>query len=220
MYCFFFNSSLQCISMNAVKKIIEFIMDILETIVFVGSLFIVIYLFILQPNQIRGASMEPTFESGDYIFTSKITYKLRTPERGDVIVFRSPRNPDIEFIKRIIGLPGDTIEIKSEEIFVNGKQLQENYIAAKTPLWEGGFIKDSEVKVVPAGELFVMGDNRPRSSDSREFGFIPLGSIIGQVFYRYFPSNKMGSIPNPFPNDFRTQILRTFVAIFTTPASG
>lgn len=174
-------------------------MDILETIVFVGSLFIVIYLFILQPNQIRGASMEPTFESGDYIFTSKITYRFRQQERGDVIVFKSLRNPDIEFIKRIIGLPGDTIMIQSEEIYVNGRQLQEDYIAAKTPLWEGGFIKDGEKKVVPAGHLFVMGDNRPRSSDSREFGFVETESIIGQVFYRYFPSDKVGSIKNPFP---------------------
>lgn len=195
-------------------------MDILETIVFVGSLFIVIYLFILQPNQIRGASMEPTFESGDYIFTSKITYRFRKQERGDVIVFRSPRNPDIEFIKRIIGLPGDKIMVKSEEIYVNDRQLQENYISAKTPLWEGGFIKDGEEMIVPAGKLYVMGDNRPRSSDSREFGFVDIDSIIGQVFYRYFPTDKLGSIKNPFPNDFRTYLNQYYVAIIRNLASS
>lgn len=195
-------------------------MDILETIVFVGSLFIVIYLFILQPNQIRGASMEPSFESGDYIFTSKITYRFRKQERGDVIVFKSPRNPDIEFIKRIIGLPGDTIMIKSEEIYVNGRQLHENYISAKTPLWEGGFIKDGEEKIVPQDKLFVMGDNRPRSSDSREFGFVDIESIIGQVFYRYFPSDKLGSIKNPFPNDLRTYVNRYYVFIVKYLVSG
>lgn len=200
--------------MKLIKKIIEFVMDILETIVFVGSLFIVIYLFILQPNQIRGASMEPTFESGDYIFTSKITYRFREHERGDVIVFRSPRNPDIEFIKRIIGLPGDSILINSEEVYVNGRRLQENYISAKTPLWEGGFIKNNQEIIVPTGKLFVMGDNRPRSSDSREFGFVTIDSIIGQVFYRYFPSDKIGGIDNPFPKDFRTAILKYFVSIF------
>lgn len=150
--------------------------------------------------------MEPTFESGDYIFTSKITYRFRSPERGDIVVFRSPRNPDIEYIKRIIGMEGDTIEIKNNEIYVNGIQLNEPYISAKTPLWEGGFIKEAQRVTVPAGHFFMMGDNRPRSSDSREFGFIPKLSIIGQVFYRYFPSTKMGTMENPFPPDLRTML--------------
>lgn len=189
--------------MHVVKGIIEFVMEILETIVFIGTLFIVVYLYILQPNQVRGASMEPTFLSGDYIFTSKVTYKMRSPERGDVIVFNSPRNPDIEYIKRIIGLPGDKIDITNSDVRVNAKLLDENYIAARTPLWENGFIKDGEVFVVPKDMLFVMGDNRPRSSDSREFGPIPISSVIGQVFYRYFPSDKMGNIENPFPQNFR-----------------
>lgn len=202
--------------MNLVKKIIEFVMDILETVVFVGSLFIVVYLFILQPNQIKGASMEPTFESGDYIFTSKITYRFRPPERGDVVVFRSPRNQDIEFIKRVIGLPGDVVMIHDQEIYVNDNIINEPYIAAKTPLWEGGFIKDGMPYLVPDGELFVMGDNRPRSSDSREFGSIEETSIIGQVFYRYFPTDKMGKIINPFPTQLRSlleELTPSFVAI-------
>jgi len=179
-------------------------MDILETIVFVGSLFIVIYLFVAQPNQVKGASMDPTFGSGDYIFTSKITYKIRSYHRGDVVVFRSPNNPDIEYIKRIIGIPGDVIMIKDSEVYVNGKQLKEDYISAKTNLWEGGFSKEGVGTKVMDGMLFVMGDNRPRSSDSREFGLITEESVIGQVFYRYFPPNKAGAIPNPFQTDFQS----------------
>jgi len=186
------------------KSIINFVMDILETIVFVGSLFIVIYLFVAQPNQVKGASMDPTFGSGDYIFTSKVTYKMRAYQRGDVVVFKSPHNPDIEYIKRIIGVPGDFVMVKDSEVYVNGKKLTENYIAAKTNLWEGGFSKNGEEAKVTEGMLFVMGDNRPRSSDSREFGLITEESVIGQVFYRYFPPNKAGSIPNPFPADFRS----------------
>ncbi len=186
------------------KAVFDFVMDILETVVFIGSLFIVVYLFIMQPNQVKGASMDPTFNSGDYIFTSKITYKFRGYERGDVVVFKSPKNPDIEYIKRIIGLPGDKVMVKDSEVYVNGRMLTENYIAAKTNLWEGGFTKDGEEIVVPEGELYVMGDNRPRSSDSREFGTIPMSSIIGQVFYRYFPSSKVGPIENPFPDDLKT----------------
>lgn len=189
--------------MRILKQIIEFVMDILETIVFVGSLFIVIYLFILTPNQVKGASMEPTFHSGDYILTSRITYKFRNPQRGDVIVFRSPKNPDIEYIKRIIGLPGDKILIENGEVYVNGIKLEETYISAKTNLWEGGYVQEGVSITVPENHVFVMGDNRPRSSDSREFGPIPIESIIGQVFYRYFPASVMGAIRNPLPESLR-----------------
>lgn len=188
------------------KSIVNFVMDILETIVFVGSLFIVVYLFVAQPNQVKGASMDPTFGSGDYIFTSKITYKMRSFQRGDVVVFKSPHNPDIEYIKRVIGIPGDMVMVKDNEVFVNGRQLTEDYIAAKTNLWEGGFAKNGEAAKVEEGMLYVMGDNRPRSSDSREFGPITQESVIGQVFYRYFPPSKMGTITNPFPPDLQSSV--------------
>ncbi len=178
-------------------------MDILETVVFVGSLFIVVYLFIMAPNQVKGSSMEPTFHTGEYILTSKITYKFRKPERGDVIVFKAPKNPDVDYIKRIIGLPGDTVLVKNGNVFVNGVQLNEPYISAATNTWDGGFIQEGVPLKVPEGYLFVMGDNRPRSSDSREFGPIPEDSIIGQVFYRYYPANKVGPITDPLPKNLR-----------------
>lgn len=189
--------------MSLFKKVIDFVMDILETVVFVGSIFIVVYLFILTPNQVKGASMEPTFNSGDYILTSRIAYKFRRMERGDVVVFKSPKNPDIEYIKRIIATPGQTVVIKEGEVYVNGQVLTENYIAAKTNLWEGGCIQENDPYIVPEGELFVMGDNRPRSSDSREFCAIPFQSIIGHVFFRYFPSDAVGPIKNPLPRSIR-----------------
>lgn len=178
-------------------------MDILETITFVASIFIVIYLFIMQPNQVKGASMEPGLHSGEYIFTSKITYKFRPIERGDIIVFKSPQNPDIDYIKRVIGIPGDRVLFQNETVSVNGVILNEPYISAQTTLWEGGYIKEGESVIVPEGELLVLGDNRPRSSDSREFGPIQVSSIIGQVFYRYFPPSKIGGFENPFPKDLR-----------------
>lgn len=184
--------------MRFVKAGIDFVMDILETVTFVGSIFIVIYLFIMQPNQVKGASMVPTFHDGEYIFTSKVTYKFRGIERGDVVVFRSPRNPDIEYIKRVIGVSGDTIRVSDGVVYVNDRQLDEPYISDKTNLWEGGFIRENETVTVPANKLWVMGDNRPRSSDSRDFGPIEASSLIGQVFYRYFPPDRMGVISNPF----------------------
>jgi len=189
--------------MNIIKKIIEFVMDILETVAFVGSLFIVVYLFIMTPNQVKGVSMEPTFQSGDYILTSKITYKFRSIQRGDVIIFKSPKNPDIEYIKRVIGLPGDKIIITNGQVFVNDQILKENYINSTTNLWENGFVKENEPLIVPENHIFVMGDNRTRSSDSRDFGPISIQSIDGVVFYRYFPPQKAGFIKNPLPKWLR-----------------
>lgn len=189
--------------MSLVRKIIDFVMDILETVVFIGSLFIVVYLFILTPNQVKGASMEPTFHTGEYILTSRVTYKMRNLERGDVVVFKSPKNPDIEYIKRIIGLPGDRVMIKNSDLYVNDNLIVETYISSRTNLWEQGYMKDGVEITVPEDEIFVMGDNRPRSSDSREFGPITIDSLIGQVFYRYFPANVVGVINNPLPKSLR-----------------
>ncbi len=189
--------------MKIIRSIIDFVMDILETVVFIGSMFIVVYLFILTPNQVKGASMDPTFQTGDYILTSRITYKFRKIERGDVVVFKSPQNPDIEYIKRIIGLPGDVITISDGVVKVNNIQLTEQYITATTNLWEGGCIKNNVPYTVPADYIFVMGDNRPRSSDSREFCAVKTDSIIGDVFYRYFPANVVGIVSNPLPKSIR-----------------
>ena len=197
--------------MNLIKSVIKFVMEILETIVFIGSLFIVVYLFIMQPNQVKGASMEPTFQSGDYIFTSKITYKFRPIKRGDVIVFKSPKNPDIDYIKRIIALPGDTLLVDNGTVYVNNNQVTENYISDVTNLWNGGYIREGESVTIPEEDIFVMGDNRPRSSDSREFGPIPIDSVIGNVFYRYFPSIKMGIIKNPLPKNLQTKIVKNLL---------
>src|SRR3990167_6501326 len=203
--------------MGIVRGIIEFVMDILETIVFIGSLFIVIYLFVMAPNQVKGASMEPTFLSGEYILTSKVTYKFRQPHRGDVTVFKSPKNPDIDYIKRIIGLPGDKIEVLNQEIIVNGQVVPENYISEKTNLWDGGYLKEGFPVTVPGGMVLVMGDNRPRSSDSREFGPIPIADIIGVVFFRYFPADKMGKIENPLPKSLQSFLFPYFNIFKQTP---
>ncbi len=190
--------------MRILTGIIAFIMEILETISFVGSIFIVVYLFILQPNQVKGHSMEPNFFNGDYILTSKITYKFRKIKRGDVVIIKSPKNPEIEFIKRVVGLPGDRIMIKDGYLYVNGKKWEEPYVNHPTETWQGGFLREGEEVVVPEGHIFVLGDNRPRSSDSREFGPVPIQDVIGVVFYRYFPQDKIGPIVNPLPKNLQS----------------
>lgn len=187
--------------MEILRRIIDFIMDILETITFVGSLFIVMYLFVMQPHQVQGASMDNTFHNGEYILTSKISYRIGQPQRGDVVVFHSPRNPDIDFIKRIIGLSGDRIRIEDGRVYLNGEGLDEKYTSSKTMVYQNGFLREGTEVTVPEGQYFVMGDNRARSSDSREFGFIPRSFVIGKVFFRYFPPTRAGSIKNPYTQE-------------------
>ncbi len=183
--------------MELLKRILDFVMDILETITFVGSIFIVVYYFIMQPNEIRGASMDTTFHNGEYILISKLSYKFGEPTKGDVVVFRSPDNKDIEYIKRIIGLPGDRVMVLGGDVYVNGTKFPDSFAQHPTTTTEGGFLSEGQEVTVPADHMFVMGDNRPRSSDSRVFGPVPFSDVIGKVFYRYFPTNRMGPISNP-----------------------
>lgn len=180
--------------MILVKKVIEFVMDILETVVFMSSILIVTVVYIIQPQQVVGASMQHSFEDGDRILASKIAYKLDIPKRHDVIVFKAPRNKDINYIKRVIGLPGDKIMVKNNEVYVNDVKQEEFYIASKTILYPGWYVKEGEEILVPPGHVFVMGDNRPQSSDSREFGPIPVEDIVGRVVFRLFPIDKLGGI--------------------------
>ncbi len=185
--------------MSILKKVLEFVMDILETITFVGSIFIVVYLFIMQPHQVRGASMDTTFRNGQYILTNKLAYRIGTFRRGDVVVFDSPQNSDIDFIKRIIGLPGDTVRVEGGKVYLNDKELNEPYLDhVTTSTFDGGFLTEGQEVTVPADYIFVMGDNRPRSSDSRSFGPVSEKHVVGRVFFRYFPADKLGLIKNPF----------------------
>jgi signal peptidase I len=192
--------------LTMIKVIIAFVMDVLETIGFMGAFFIVVYLFLLQPNQVRGNSMLPNFHDRDYIFTSKITYKLKKPERGDVVVFRSPQNPDIEYIKRIVAVGGDSIlftDCKGSSntnctVMVNNYPLIEKHITDQTQLFDTSSITPDLPLKIPEGQIFVMGDNRSGSLDSRVFGPISESSIVGVAFLRYLPVDKAGKINNPY----------------------
>ena len=147
------------------------------------AVYIVVTQFIIAPKQIAGGnSMLPTLKNGDSILIKKYD---KNYQRGDIIIFKSIKNPDIEYISRLIALPKDKIKIQQGKVYLNGKLLQEPYTTTPTNLWEGGFAKEGEEYKIPDNEAFVMGDNRPRSSDSREFGFINISSIIGKYSYRY-----------------------------------
>lgn len=168
------------------------------------AIFVVVYLFLYQPHQVKGASMEPNFHDGEYILTNKYEYRFGSPKRGDVVVFKSPQNPDIDFIKRIIGLPGDRVKLVNNHYYINDVLLEESYIEPTVFTYRGAYLKDGQEIIVPKDFYFVSGDNRPRSSDSREWGPIHKSSIIGKSQLRYWPFSRFGIIEgthyNGIPN--------------------
>jgi signal peptidase I len=163
----------------------HFLIDVIETILLSLILFAGINA-ISARIRVDGSSMVPTLESGEFMIVNKLSYKLNSPHIGDIIVFRPPRNPTQEYIKRVIGLPGDTVEVKDGNVYVNGIQLHEPYIA-EAPAYQANWI-------VPQGALFVLGDNRNNSSDSHSWGPVPLADVIGKAVFVYWPPKDWGLI--------------------------
>lgn len=174
----------------------RFLWDTTKTLVLALLIVIPLRLWVAQPFFVRGSSMEPTFSDGDYLIIDELSYRFHTPQRGDVIVFHYPRDPSQFFIKRIIGLPGDTVISDSGHVSVqdrSGKRvaLDETYIRAFT---------ESFRLEVTDNNYVVLGDNRPASSDSRRWGLLPRDLIVGRVFITVWP-----------PTDF---------SLFSAPAYG
>lgn len=164
---------------------LRFLVDILETLILSVVLFVSINL-ISARIRVDGASMEPTLLSGEYVIVNRISYRLGNPHRGDIIVFHFPRDPKEEYIKRIIGLPGDEVEVKNNAVYVNGQLLDESYIKVTTNYagtWR-----------VPEGQLFVLGDNRNNSSDSHDWGTVPTDYVVGKAVLVYWPPPAWGLI--------------------------
>lgn len=186
--------------MEFAKKAYFFTLDLLQTILLAASIFLVIYIFFFRPFQVSGESMYPTFKNKEYILTNLIGLKFESPKRGDVIVFKAPTDEDKDFIKRVIGLPGDSVSVMDGYVYVNGKKIDESkYLHNEVRTYGGSFMHDGEPVTVPEGQYIVMGDNRPFSSDSREWGFLEKKDIIGKSFFVYWPVNTMRIVTNPFP---------------------
>jgi signal peptidase I len=184
---------------NILKQLGSFLLDIFETLVIALSIFLIVYLFLMQPHQVNGQSMIPNFESGDYVLTDKVSYRLGEPKRGDVVVFHAPSGANCpegtgcDFIKRVVGLPGESIEVKNSQIFVNSEPLGEVYIPDEFQTEAGNFTRNHSVSL-GSNQYFVVGDNRPHSSDSRVWGPIDKSMIVGKAFFRYWPPETMGVI--------------------------
>lgn len=153
--------------------------------------------FIAQPFIVSGASMSPTFESGEYLIVDQLSYRLEDPKRGDVVIFRFPQDPSKFFIKRIIGLPEETVEIRGASIVVkNGSGVE---MALEEPYVETGNKRDDFITVILSeGEYFVLGDNRKASSDSRAWGPVEDSLIVGRAFLRLFPIQTFEYLPGSF----------------------
>ncbi len=156
----------------------RFALDVVETVL----LSVVLYLGINALTarvRVDGYSMLPTLNDGEYVLVSKLAYRKELPRRGDIIVFRFPVNPRQDFIKRVIGLPGEEVRIDNGTVYINGVALDEEYIAAP-PRYSGKW-------TVPPGYLFVLGDNRNDSSDSHTWGLVPMQNVIGKAVLVYWP---------------------------------
>jgi signal peptidase I len=172
-----------------------FFLDFLETIVVSLAIFAVVYIFLFQPHQVDGQSMVPNFHNAEYILTDKLSYRIHEPKRGDVVVFHSPQDERVDFIKRILGVPGDTLKISDGYVYLNGIKLEEGYVNDPGAVLAGRFLRENLEVEVPPGQYFVMGDNRGHSSDSREWGFVSRPGIVGRAFFRYWPVKVFGLIP-------------------------
>lgn len=172
----------------------DHVIDFFQTLVVFAAIGTAIYWLVAQPHKVSGSSMFPNFKNGDYIITDKITYRVSDPRRGDIVVFKNPKDETQDFIKRILGVPGDHIKVQSGKIVLNGEELNEPYLnnVVTNP---GSFLREGQEFTVEAGHYITIGDNRPASSDSREWGQITRAEIIGKVFFRYWPANEVGLYP-------------------------
>ncbi len=172
------------------------VIDFIETLVVFGAVFALIYLFVAQFHKVSGNSMFPTMHDGDYLITEKISYRLGEPKRGEIVVLKNPRNESQDFIKRIIAIPGDTIGIERNSVFVNGGLIPEKYLPLNTPTHAGAFITEGNSIKAGPNQYFVIGDNRNHSSDSREWGPVTKKEIIGRALFRYWPPQSIGLLTN------------------------
>ncbi|MGC9348325.1 MAG: signal peptidase I [Anaerolineae bacterium] len=166
----------------------SWLQDTLETLLLAAILFFIINT-LTGRYQVHGQSMLPSLHDGQYLIASKVAYWLHSPERGDVIVLDPPnRSGSVPYIKRVIGLPGDVVEVRDRRVWVNGIALNEPYIT-ESPNYQDNW-------VVGEGEYMVLGDNRNNSSDSHTWGLLPDEQVIGKAFFSYWPPEYWGKIPH------------------------
>jgi len=182
-----------------VGAVVLFFLEVVQVMIISAAIILPIRYFLVQPFYVKGASMEPTYYDHEYLIIDELSYRLREPARGEVIVFRYPLDQSQFFIKRIVGLPGETVEINNghvtiyNEVHPNGEALGEEYLQPEVT--EG-----KKMVTLGADEYYVMGDNRDESLDSRKFGPITRDEVIGRVWIRGLPFSRLGVMEIPVYN--------------------
>lgn len=179
----------------------SFILDFVQSIVLALSVFVLLYLFVVQPNEVNGNSMVPNFQNRERILTDKLSYQFGEPKRGDVVVFKAPASEpcsenECEYIKRIIGIPGDRVMVFGGQVYLNGELLKQDFLPADFVTEPGAFSQEGVEIEVPEDSYLVFGDNRSHSRDGREFGPISRKLILGKAFFRYWPLDVIGLLPS------------------------
>ena len=167
------------------------LMEIVSTVIFVIAV-TVLFDMAIPRSLVDGHSMEPTFYGDDRLVVSRVHYLLGQPQRGDILVFNSLEAERVMLIKRVVGLPGERVELRGQAIYINGEALDEYYIKEPCRISRC----HDAAWVLGGNEYFMMGDNRNNSRDSRRFGPVPLDKIVGQVIFRYWPLASVGTIGN------------------------
>lgn len=170
----------------------SFFWELIKVIIIAVIIIVPIRFFLIQPFFVRGASMEPNFHDGEYLIIDEISYRFREPARGEVIVFRFPNNPAQFFIKRIIGLPGDTVTVENGRVTIQNKDYQQGAVVDESNYLSSGVRTSGQVATqLGVDEYFVLGDNRVASSDSRSWGVLPRDEIVGRAWLRAFPFDRL-----------------------------
>lgn len=164
-----------------------FLREIVETIVLTLLIFAAIN-FLTGRFRVEGPSMEPNLHEGQYLIINKVVYKLHPPRRGDIIVFEHPQNTGRDLIKRVIGLPGESVDIREGKVYIDDVRIEEPYIA-----YHSGY---SSRYLLGPDEFFVLGDNRPNSDDSHNWGVLKRDLIVGKAWVSYWPPGEMGGVPH------------------------
>jgi signal peptidase I len=181
------------------RKLWLWFLDFAETIVIALAIFVIMYRFLFQPHEVKGNSMYDNYHDGEYLLTDKISYRFHLPQRDEVVIFKAPKNEDYDYIKRIIGLPGDQIKIESGRVYVNNQLLDESGYLGPSVMTQPGYFSREGINItVTDDNYYVLGDNRNNSSDSRDWGLVPKTNIIGKAWLRYWPITKLGII-NKYP---------------------
>lgn len=178
------------------KGVISFLWELIKIGVVAAVIVVPLRLYVFQPFLVKGDSMVPNFHNGDYLIVDELSYKFHSPERGDVIVLKFPYDPSQRFIKRIIGLPGETIEIKDGKVVIYSADTKDALILDETA-YLGALRTPGSVKVqLKEGEYFVLGDNREFSSDSRSWGTLGTQYIVGRMMWKVFSLDTIGELVN------------------------